>query len=236
MTTFLSTYVVQEVRTMHKTPGRSLVIFATAAMLVSAVAFSGPGAMAVRARSVAPTRTVRGIEFRNEMRKLWEDHITWTRLFIVSFVHDLPDLQPTTARLLRNQHDIGDAIEPYFGAPAADRLTALLREHILLAAKILGAAKEGKTERFRRAVDAWYENAHEIARFLHEANPAEWPLEEMDRMMREHLDLTLKEASDRLAGNYAADVRDYDAIHRQILRMADMLSLGIIRHFRNRFA
>ena len=44
------------------------------------------------------------------MRKLWEDHVTWTRLFIVSAAAGLPDKDATTARLLQNQTDIGDAV------------------------------------------------------------------------------------------------------------------------------
>jgi hypothetical protein len=36
-------------------------------------------------------------------------------------------------------------------------------------------------------------------------------------------------------GNFAADVRDYDAVHRHILEMADTLSDGIIRQFPKRF-
>src|SRR5262245_34680160 len=60
--------------------------------------------------------------FHDGMRQLWEEHVTWTRLFIVSFVADLPDLQPTTDRLLQNQVDIGDAIKPYYGRAAANQL------------------------------------------------------------------------------------------------------------------
>src|SRR5262245_34248452 len=55
------------------------------------------------------------LAFHDAMRKLWEDHITWTRLFIVSFSADLPDLTATTNRLLRNQVDIGDAVRPFYG-------------------------------------------------------------------------------------------------------------------------
>ena len=39
----------------------------------------------------------------------------------------------------------------------------------------------------------------------------------------------------RLSGDYAADIRDYEHIHRHILEMADMLSAGIIRQFPHRF-
>src|SRR5262245_64445440 len=51
--------------------------------------------------------------FHADMRKLWEDHITWTRLYIVSAVADLPDLDATAGRLLQNQADIGSAVAPF---------------------------------------------------------------------------------------------------------------------------
>jgi hypothetical protein len=57
----------------------------------------------------------------------------------------------------------------------------------------------------------------------------------MRAMMKTHLDQTLKEAIDRLQGRFAADIRDYEAVHRHILEMADMLSDGIIRQFPARF-
>jgi hypothetical protein len=57
----------------------------------------------------------------------------------------------------------------------------------------------------------------------------------MRAMMKTHLDQTLKEAQDRLAGNYPADIRDYEAIHRHILEMADELSNGIMKQFPRRF-
>src|SRR5262249_39540397 len=68
------------------------------------------------------------VEFRQDMRKLWEDHITWTRLFIVSAVAGLPDVDPTAGRLLQNQADIGAAIVPFYGEDAGAALTKLLRE------------------------------------------------------------------------------------------------------------
>jgi hypothetical protein len=177
--------------------------------------------------------------FHDAMRKLWEDHITWTRLFIVSAGTDagnLPDIGPTVDRLLANQTDIGDAITPFYGAAAGGELTALLRVHILTAAELLADAKAGNDAGVADASARWYANADEIATFLHDANPRNWPLAEMKSMMKSHLDLTLEEAVARLQGRYADDVAAYDKVHAEILEMADMLSDGIIAQFPARFA
>ena len=175
------------------------------------------------------------LAFHDEMRRLWEDHITWTRLFIVSASADLPDTPATTRRLLRNQADIGDAIKPFYGRAAGERLTTLLQEHITVAADLLGAAKAGDQAAVERHSSAWYRNANQIADFLNEANPRHWPRREMRSMMREHLDLTLTEAVAHLERDHRTDIRAYDRIHRQILTMADMLSDGIAAQFPGRF-
>ena len=191
------------------------------------------------ARAAAAEQPVDRQSFREEMRKLWEDHITWTRLVIVSKLTqdaDLPDLAVTVDRLLRNQGDIGEAMAPFYGAAAGDQLTQLLTGHIVIAAELLAAAKSGDAAATDAALDAWRDNGHDIAVFLNSANPSSWPLHDMDHMMREHLDLTLAEAVARLEHRYADEVAIYDEIHRQILGMADMLSDGIIRQFPNRFS
>jgi hypothetical protein len=183
----------------------------------------------------ASALTARQLAVHDAMRKLWEDHVTWTRLAIVSFAGGLPDLQATEARLLANQTDIGNAIKPFYGRAAGNHLTALLKDHILGAVALLQAAKAGDAAQIGKASAAWYVNGNQVADFLHGANPRAWSRTEMRAMMKTHLDQTLKEAQDRLGGRYAADVRDYDAIHRHILVMADELSAGIIRQFPQRF-
>ncbi len=175
------------------------------------------------------------LALRNDMRKLWEDHVVWTRQVIVSFAAGLPDLDPALQRLLANQEDIGDAVEPFYGDAAGDRLSALLREHILIAADVLAAAKAGDGPALAAAQERWYANGDDIAALLAAANPKSWPLAEMRAMMREHLDLTTAEAVARLAGDWEADIAAYDAVHVQALAMADMLSTGIVNQFPKRF-
>jgi hypothetical protein len=182
------------------------------------------------------------LTFHDAMRKLWEDHITWTRNVIISFEMNvpnrnavLPDLNAAVGRLLQNQADIGDAIKPYYGDAAGDQLTSLLREHILIAADVLVAAKTGNATALADAQRRWYANAHDIAVFLSTADPKHWPLDQMDQMMKDHLDATTAEAVARLHSDWNADVAAYDNVHNQALEMADMLSNGIIEQFPSKF-
>jgi hypothetical protein len=218
-----------------------VVAFALVATLIVSGVLPGGGYTDAAAGTVAPAHmhpealSPAKVAFHDAMRKLWEDHITWTRLFIVSFAANLPDLRLTTDRLLQNQVDIGNAIRPFYGKAAAHRLTVLLTEHITTAATLLQTAKDGDTDAFNLAKAAWYANAGRIARFLHKANPDNWSLRDLRTMMRDHLDLTLAEGADRLGGHFKRDIADYDAVHVEILSMADMLSDGIIRQFPDRF-
>jgi hypothetical protein len=173
-------------------------------------------------------------ELRQGMRKLWEDHITWTRLYIVSATADLPDKDATAKRLLQNQTDIGNAIKPFYGDAAGDKLTALLKDHILIAVDIIDAAKKSDSAKKDEAVKRWTANADDIATFLSGANPKNWPLAEMKKMMRDHLDWTTAELVAHLQKDWTADVAAYDKVHDQILKMADMLSDGIIKQFPSR--
>ena len=188
------------------------------------------------AASQAPVSPATKAEFHDAMRKLWVDHVAWTRLYIVSAVAGLPDTKPTTDRLLQNQVEIGDAVADYYGWEAGTKLTALLEDHILLAAELVEAAKAGDQAKTDDASKRWYANADEISAFLAKANPMHWPLATLQSAMKTHLDQTLEEATHRIKGMYAEDIKDYERIVTHILGMADVLSNGIIAQFPEKFA
>ena len=213
---------------------------ATAIGLIAAVVayalVTGPPAEAYVGSESRDARVSRAeLVFRNDMRKLWEDHIVWTRMAIVSLTSDAADTDASVGRLLQNQTHIGDAVKPFYGEAAGTALTRLLREHITIAADLIAAAKAGDEAGVVAAQAAWGANADAIAEFLHGANPRHWPLADLQAMLHDHLDLTTQEAVARLQGDWAADVAAYDKIHVQALHMADMLSTGIIKQFPRRF-
>jgi hypothetical protein len=200
----------------------------------------------VRSAQSAPSPPVisrSAVTFHDAMRKLWEDHITWTRNVVISFevnVADpgvtLPDLSAALDRLFANQVDIGNAIKPYYGDAAGDELTSLLHDHIAIAGEILQAVKVGDSAAYQDANARWYANAHDIAVFLSGAlDPPIGSLADWDQMMRDHLDRTTEEVVARLTADWTGDVAAYDKIHLQALGMADMLSNGIVANFPAKF-
>jgi hypothetical protein len=172
---------------------------------------------------------------RQEMRRLWEDHITWTRLAIISLTTDSADTDATVGRLLKNQTDIGDAVKPFYGEAAGNELTRQLRLHILIAADVVAAARAGNQADLADAQVRWLSNADDIAAVLSSVNPKHWELAAMKAEMHKHLDLTTQEAVARLQGNWGADVAAYDQIHEHILHMSDLLSSGLVKQFPKRF-
>ena len=172
---------------------------------------------------------------RSDMRVLWEDHVTWTRLAIISLTSGSPDTTATVGRLLSNQKDIGDAVKPFYGQAAGNKLTAELRKHILIAADVIAAAKAGDQAKLADAQARWRSNANDIAALLASVNPRYWKLARMKAEMSKHLALTTQEAVARIQGRWAADVAAYDQVHHHILHMSDLLADGLVKQFPNRF-
>jgi hypothetical protein len=183
----------------------------------------------------APKLSAKTVALREDMRKLWEDHITWTRLAIISLESGTADTDATVGRLLQNQTDIGNAVKPFYGDAAGNELTNQLRAHILIAADVIAAAKAGDSAKLADAQARWIANADQIATVLHSVNPRFWPLDVLKAEMHMHLDLTTQEAVARLHGNWTADVAAYDKVHEHILHMSDLLSEGIVKQFPKRF-
>jgi hypothetical protein len=169
------------------------------------------------------------------LRDLWVDHTDWTRMYIVSFLADLPDTDVVAQRLLKNQEDIGNAIKPFYGEEASKKLTELLNGHILIAVDLLKAAKAGNSSATAEYEREWYQNAADIATFLSSAN-SNWSKDDLTKTLNEHLRLTKAEAVARLTGNYTGDIETFDQIHKHANGMSDAIAAGIVKQFPERFS
>jgi hypothetical protein len=194
---------------------RSLRSILAATLIISVSAYAEPA----RARAG---------KLHDEMRKLWHDHVALTREWILQDVANEPKAKPTLQRLLQNQVEIGNAFQSYYGKAAGDRLTALLKEHILIATRIVESGKKAPVPSVP-ATDEWFKNADQIAAQLHQLNPQNWPEEEMRKMMHHHLKITTAEVLAALRGGES--IGAYEKIHQQAMEMADMLTAGIQKQF-----
>ena len=123
-----------------RTSGRrsaSLILLVAGALLgltlslglgTSPVAAGDPGHGHPTPQSAAQSRS----DFHDGMRKLWEDHVTWTRLAIVTFADGSGGFGPTAkTRWYANADDIADflaAANPK--AWPADAMRAAMRTHL----------------------------------------------------------------------------------------------------------
>ncbi|MEI8350549.1 MAG: glycosyltransferase [Candidatus Omnitrophota bacterium] len=174
------------------------------------------------------------VVLKDVMRKLWEDHAMYTRNYIISVLANLEDANIVTERLLKNQDDIGDAIKPYYGEEAGEKLSGLLRDHILIVVEVVKAAKMGNSKELDKARKKWNMNANDIATFLNGTNP-NWPKKDLTDMLYKHLEFTMGEVVSRIKKDWAADIAYYDKEYDHMLMFADVLTDGIVKQFSNQF-
>lgn len=174
-------------------------------------------------------------ELRMAMHKLWAEHVAWTRNYTTGALTDLGDTDEAAKRLLKNQDDIGNAIKPYYGQDASKKLADLLRSHIMIATEVVKAAKEGDQAALKTAQSKWRANAGDIATFLSGANP-NWSKKELNDMLNMHLDLITGEVTSRLKKDWAEDVSYSDKNFDHMLKLADILTDGIVKQFPDKFS
>lgn len=170
----------------------------------------------------------------NQLRLLWEQHVYWTRFVISGIVFHSPDLDASQNRLLQNPGDFASVLRTFYGENVAMKFATLLTAHLSIAAELVTATAEGKSQDAAEAEKRWYENAEQIAVFLASVNPY-WSKHEWQEMLYSHLDMTKQEAVDFINGDYAASVEVFDRIEMEALQMADKMTEGILRQFSSRF-
>ena len=173
-------------------------------------------------------------ELKMAERKLWIDHVLWTRSFIVSDLASLEDKSDVLERLLKNQDDIGNSIKPYYGEEAGNKLSDLLRDHIELAGQVVDAAKNNNKSDLEKYNKLWYENADKIADFLSSANH-NYSNKNLKDMLYKHLKFVTAQAVARLNKDWKGDITAFDKGEEHMIMFADVLADGIIKQFPEKF-
>ena len=166
----------------------------------------------------------------NKIRKLWSQHVYWTRFFIISTAEELQDLKYVTDRLLENPGDFAKVLRMFYGDKKANEFKKLLTEHLQIAGELVNADKDKNTVKADGLRKKWYANADDIAEFLSVINPY-WSRQKWHDMMYSHLNMTEKEAGFRLQKEYPKDIEMFESIEKEALEMGDYMASGIMRQF-----
>lgn len=174
--------------------------------------------------------TCRQLQLSNKFRQLWNEHVLWTRSFIVSTALCLPDIEAVTDRLLQNPCDFARVLRRFYGRHKAETFKRLFTDHLLIAAALVTAAKTGDCEEYEKQRRLWYRNAEDIAKFLASINPF-WKVCLWRGLLFDHLRMTEDEAAYILDGQFERSIRIYQCIQQEAMKMADVLTCGIVRQF-----
>ncbi|GLB61048.1 glycosyltransferase [Cytobacillus sp. NCCP-133] len=175
------------------------------------------------------------VKFENEFRKLWIDHVLWTSNYITSATTaGAEDQKQVMARLMKNQEDIGNSIKPYYGEAGGNKLTELLKEHIVVAADIVEAAKSGQGAKVNQLNKDWHRNADDIAAFLSSANP-HLKNEDVKKLLYMHLELVTGDLSASLVKDWDARIVSIDEGFSHIMIMTDAIADAIVKQFPDKF-
>lgn len=169
-------------------------------------------------------------DLSHTMRMLWEQHIFWTRLLIISILESLKDLDATQQRLLRNPVDLGNVFAQFYGSETQKIITDLLTEHLVIGAQLVTAFRNNNTQDIERLNTLWYHNANRMAQAFASINPY-FIEDELRDMLYTHLDLTKNEVSLRLQGKFEEDTANFDQLEQAALAMADYFTQGLINQF-----
>ena len=163
-------------------------------------------------------------------RMLWGQHVMWTRMVMIGILFELPELEFSTQRLLRNARDFANALGIFYDDEVAQSFENLFSKHITIAAELINAANAGDTNQVDAIWQRWADNANQIAEFLGSINP-NWNSEDWSAMLMEHLELLGDNLTNLLEKNYQASVEGFDNIEMQAMEMADMMAEGIAIQF-----
>ena len=178
--------------------------------------------------------SINQVNLMQNMNLAWLEHVLWTRLFLISVAESLGDLEPTKARLLENPRTIANVFRKYYGNNIANRIEELIREHLIIGGDLIVALKNGNQSLAKELNTKWYKNADDMAEAFSNINPF-YSKEEVRNMLYEHLRLTTNEVTARLKKDYIADIKAYDIVQKEALKMAEFFANGIVKQFPNLF-
>jgi hypothetical protein len=210
----------------HMTGRTSCVLIAVALCFL----FAAPAGLLAQSQgnAVQPPPTA---ELQAALRDLWVGHIFWVRnVALMTKLGNMAGAKVAEDQVVQDARDIANAISPYYGQPAADKLFGLLAAHYGAIKDYMTATYAGKKTAQAAAKVKLYANAEEIATFLSSANP-NWPKDNLLGALQAHGMHHVMQIDALNAKDFKTEASVWNEMKGHIYTIADVLAQGIEKQF-----
>lgn len=173
------------------------------------------------------------IQLRLDTRYLWGGHVNYIARAIASILADVPALSAIADRLTTNSEELGQWFAPYYGVDCASACTDLIKEHVQIGIDSVMAIKAKASTTALEAKNL--ANATAFADCLASYDSVNWAKSIILPLLTDHNECTVAQAAARASGDWSADLVAYDACCLGIVKLADVLSTGVVDSFPNKF-
>ncbi len=212
-------------------------VFTTMILLLAAVTLLAvPYSSFAKGKEAAVKLTPKTAELKLALRDLWVGHIFWVRnVVLTTKMADAAAAKVEEQQVVQNARDIANAIVPYYGKEAGDKLFNLLAGHYGAIKDCMNASFAGNKEAMNAGVQKMNKNAEEIATFLSSANPNNWPKAAILAALAAHGGFHMAQIEAINAKDFSSEAKTWEAMKNQVYVIADTLADGIVKQFPQKF-
>lgn len=170
---------------------------------------------------------------QDALRDLWVGHVFWVRnVALETIAGNGAAAKAAEEQVVANARQIANAIEPFYGKAASDKLFGLLAGHY-------GAVKEYLVAKDTAAQNAAWKklagNAEEIAVFLSGANP-NLPIDTLRSLLIAHGGHHVQQIKQLRDKDYTVEAQTWESMKQHMYVIADALTGAIAKQFPAKFS
>lgn len=166
------------------------------------------------------------------LRGLWHGHVVHTRAYAMAVeAGNTAAAAKAADDVVANAKQIANAVAGFYGADAGTGMLKLLAGHWAGVKALTDATHAGDKAAADKAMQELATNAGEIAKFLHGANPANWPEATVDGLLLEHVADHQSQVGEIMRGDKAGEAKTWAMMQEHMNTIADALAGGIAAQF-----
>jgi hypothetical protein len=206
-----------------------------AIVMITAVVFMAASPGIAHEKVKTANESPKAVELREALRDLWVGHVFWVRnVVLTTKLGDTDAAKVAEQNVVTNARAIADAVIPYYGKAAADKLFGLLAGHYGAIKEYMTASFAGDNAKKNASVDKIKKNATEIATFLSSANP-NWPKETLVSLLFAHGGHHIAQIDAINKKDYSSEAQTWESMKNHMYMIADALGNGIVKQFPKKF-